>query len=211
MNPRDLSGGLFLALCVFVGGCRPAIKPDPTAASLFGPTAMRIHPIFTGSKDWTGDDKPDGIEALIEFQDRFGDPTKAIGTVMFELFDYRRASPDPRGARLMNPWIGSMRTVDEQQQHWNRTSRTYAFQLAAGRLDWRRRYVLTAMFDLSGGGRFFDTIILEPEIEPESPRPPTPTLAPAAPSSLIPSPSQREPSDPATLPTQQPTTRIPSP
>ena len=52
-------------------------------AALFGPSAMRIHPIFTRLSDWTGDGVPDGIEALIELQDQFGDPTKASGTIIF--------------------------------------------------------------------------------------------------------------------------------
>src|SRR5262245_13357907 len=69
-------------------------------AALFGPSNMRVHPIFTQVKDWTGDDKPDGIEALIELQDQFGDPTKASGRVLFELFNYRPYDPDPRGDRV---------------------------------------------------------------------------------------------------------------
>src|ERR1700712_2827317 len=60
---------------------------DATDAALFGPAAMRIHPIFTQVKDWTGDGHADGIEALIELQDQFGDPTKASGRIIFELYE----------------------------------------------------------------------------------------------------------------------------
>jgi len=101
---------------------------EHTDAPLFDPTDLRIHP-FTSVKDWTGDNKPDGVEALLEFQDRFRDPTKAKGTALFELYDYRRNHPDPRGERLA-AWRGALQTLEEQRTRWNRISRTYSFQLA---------------------------------------------------------------------------------
>lgn len=127
---------------------------------LFGPAAMRIHPIFSQIKDWTGDDQPDGIEALIELQDQFGDPTKASGRVVFELYDYSPYEPDPRGQRIANPWVGALDTLEAQRERWNRTSRTYSFQLALPSIRRDRAYVLTASFELSNGGRFFDRIII---------------------------------------------------
>lgn len=146
-------------------GCNstPSHKRASTDAALFGPAAMRIHPIFTQVKDWTGDGRPDGIEALIELQDQFGDPTKASGRVVFELFEYRAYDPDPRGARVVNPWIGELGTIEAQRERWNRTSRTYSFQLAYDQIRIDRPYVLTATFEMSLGGRFFDRIILEPK------------------------------------------------
>jgi hypothetical protein len=146
-------------------GCNglPAGEPAVDEEALFGPAAMRIHPIFTDVKDWTSDDKPDGIEVLIEFQDQFGDPTKAAGTLIFELYEYRIANPEPRGRRLVNPWIGSIVTLDEQRSRWNRTSRTYTFQLAYPEIDPGKSYVLTATFNASTGGRFLDQAVLEGE------------------------------------------------
>jgi hypothetical protein len=134
---------------------------SPTDVTLFGPAAMRIHPIFTQVKDWTGDGQPDGIEALVELQDQFGDPTKASGTVVFELFEYRAYDPEIRGERLTNPWIGDLSSIDAQRDRWNRTSRTYGFQLAYPQVREDRPYVLTATFELSSGGRYFDRMILE--------------------------------------------------
>src|SRR6478735_4431940 len=96
-----------LALSVIVLSCGCAShSPVPRSAddaALFAPISMRIHPIFSGIKDWTGDEKPDGIEALLEFEDQFRDPTKASGTVRFELFTYQPYNPDPRGPRVVNP------------------------------------------------------------------------------------------------------------
>lgn len=169
-----------LAVAVLLlAGCE-SNKPYPrdvTDAALFGPAAMRIHPIFTQVKDWTGDGQPDGLEALIELQDQFGDPTKASGRVIFELYAYQPYSPDPRGKRLANPWIGDLSSLEAQRNRWNRTSRTYSFQLACDAVRAEGTYVLTAMFELSSGGRFFDRIILTPPQRPAL----VPTTSPAAP------------------------------
>src|SRR5438094_1542819 len=117
---------LFVMACL-LAGCASAPRPatrSEDAARMFAPVSMRIHPIFTQVKDWTNDNRPDGVEALIEFVDQFGDETKAAGTVIFELYSYRPYNPDPRGDRLVNPWIGSINTEDDQRARWNRTSRT---------------------------------------------------------------------------------------
>ena len=66
---------------------------------MFGPQSMRIHPSFTRTKDWTGDGRADGIEAVVELQDDFGEPTRATGRVMFDVYEYRQYHPDPRGKR----------------------------------------------------------------------------------------------------------------
>jgi hypothetical protein len=153
---------LILSLAI-LAGCEAGTGPQTwgqTAAVMFGPAAMRIHPIFTRVKDWTGDNSPDGIEALIEFQDQFGDPTKASGTVRFELYAFRPYNPDPRGSRIIR-WTGSLQTLEQQRAQWNRTSRTYSFRLEHDRINPRDNYVLSAQFDLSDGGRFFDQIVLE--------------------------------------------------
>jgi hypothetical protein len=159
---------LCLAILVgalFLTGCQTDLPPadEPTAAPVeaFGPVSMRIHPVFTQIKSWSGGQKPDGIEVLLEFEDRFHDPTKAVGRVVFELYGFRQTSPDPRGNRLSNPWIGSLTSIPDQEAHWNRTSRTYTFQLADSKISLSMNYVLTATFEQQGGGRFFDQIVLQ--------------------------------------------------
>jgi hypothetical protein len=160
---------------------------------MFGPSSMRIHPIFTRLKDWSGDDKPDGIDALIEFSDQFNDPTKASGTVIFELFEFQKFNPERRGSRVVNQWVGSLQTLREQRDHWNRTSRTYSFQLAYD-VNPNQSYVLSATFNLSGGGRFYDQIVLAP---PQGAYNKEPLRAPTT--------------GPATAPASQPTTRPATP
>jgi hypothetical protein len=178
--------GLLMAM-----GCQQPLDmmmvDAPPEANVLGPASMRIHPIFTQPRDWTGDARPDGIEALVEFLDQFGDPTKASGRVYFELFEYQPGSPDPRGERLVNPWAASLDTPDDQRQHWDRTSRAYSFLLAYPSIDPARTYVLTATFERTGGGRFFDRVILEPHRQeprrdaaqpPAASRPTTRSVAP---------------------------------
>lgn len=144
-----------------LASCQPAsrsVERESADAPLFAPTDLRIHP-FTAVKDWTGDGKIDGVEVLIELQDRFRDPTKATGAALFELYDYRRSHPDPRGERLA-AWRGSLQTLEEQRTHWNRISRTYSFQLAYPEVSVNKSYVLQVWFD-TGGHRLMGQVVLE--------------------------------------------------
>lgn len=147
--------------------------------SLFAATSMRIHPIFTQVKDWTGDGRDDGIEVLVEFRDQFGDPVKAAGTVMFELYDYRIANPEPRGNRLANPWIGSILTLRDQNARWRRTSRAYLFQLEYEAISRGGSYVLAADFRATSGKRYFDRVVLTAQEEDVAPV--TPPATPGQP------------------------------
>lgn len=152
-----------------VGGCsgsNDAAAPTtrtPIDAALFAPTSMRLHPVFTQVRDWTGDGQPDGIEAVVEIQDQFGDPVKASGRILFELYTYRAYNPDPRGQRLANPWEGRLDSIEDQRARWNRVNRAYIFQLAYPDAKASGDYVLGATFELSTGGRFFDRTIIEGE------------------------------------------------
>jgi hypothetical protein len=146
---------------LLVGGCGGATPPPLRGDDMFAPQSMRLHPIFTSLKDWSGDKRIDGIEAEVEFLDAFGDPTKAAGRIIFELYEYREGGPDPRGARLVNPWVATIANMDEQRLRWNRTSRTYSFQLAMPGLRSGQEYVLTAMFEPLSGPRMFDRMILK--------------------------------------------------
>ncbi len=81
---------------------------------------------------------------------------------MFELYNYRDATPDRRGQRLASPWIASVADKKEQAAHWSSAVRGYSFQLSDPDIQANRRYVLTAQFDLKGG-RLFDQLVIEPE------------------------------------------------
>ncbi len=153
--------GIWLVLALTAWGCQGnSIGRSASDDEMFGPQSMRLHPTFTEIKDWTGDNKPDGIEAVIELQDQFGDTTRATGKVIFELYAYRYSAPDPKGERVGGPWVGSLLTRDEQIANWNSAIRGYSFELAQPNLSRERNYVLTAEFDL-GGHRLFDQVVIE--------------------------------------------------
>jgi hypothetical protein len=134
------------------------VEKESADVPLFAPTDIRVHP-FTAVKDWTGEGRPDGVEVLVELQDRFRDPAKATGTALFELFSYQRNHADPRGDRLA-AWRGSVMTLEEQRTHWNRISRTYSFQLAYPQVRTDKAYVLQVWFD-TGGRRLMSQVVLD--------------------------------------------------
>lgn len=143
-------------------GCEPPPRvfgTDQNSQGIIGPVSIRIHPTFTQVRSWSGDDAPEGIEALLEVRDQWGEPIRATGRVMFELYAYRTGYPDPRGERLVNPWVTSLATVEEQTARWDRVSRAYKFQLAYPQINAGRNYVLTASFELEDG-RLFDRLNL---------------------------------------------------
>jgi hypothetical protein len=144
--------------CMSCNGPRP-MSMGKNAQSIIGPVSIRIHPTFTQVKSWTGDDQPDGIEALLEVRDRWDEPIRATGKVIFELYSYRMGYPDTRGTRVVNPWAASLATVEEQAARWDRVSRAYKFQLAYPQIDPSKTYVLTASFE-TDGGRLFDRLNL---------------------------------------------------
>ena len=167
---------IFLLLLSSVGCASKPMDRDDAEVTLFGPQRMRLHPIFTQVKDWTGDNVPDGVDAEVEFQDQFDDPTRAAGKMLFELFYYRPGYPDPRGERVANPWVGELVTLQQQRDHWNRTSRTYGFQLAMPSISATRGYVLTATFEHGDGRRFFGHVMLNSPQTEEPKRKSAPAL-----------------------------------
>lgn len=169
-----------VSLLLFLPSCTSrSYQRTEDEKKMFGPRSMRVHPTFTRVKDWTGDGKPDGIEAVVELQDEFGEPTRAMGSVMFELYQYRPTFPDVRGRRIPEVWVWPLDRRNEQLAHWSRALRAYTFKI--GLDPGRTPLVLGATFNLSRGrGRLTNQIVLEPP-PPAAPLPPTtaPTTAPS--------------------------------
>jgi hypothetical protein len=158
---------LFAVLVILLVGCSSQTLPQPRTEEenrLFGPVTMKLD-TFSKVKDWSNSGKPAGVEALVEFDDRFGDRTKAAGTILFELYDYRPYWPDPRGGRMANPWTASLSSYELQKAHWDPASGAYVFRLACDGLLWNHNYVLTAMFESTPGNRFFSQIVLRAQTE----------------------------------------------
>lgn len=153
--------GVLVSLLLGCHSNKP-LSRDVNEAGMFGAASMRLHPTFTQVKDWNSDGKPDGIEAVLELQDQFGEPTRATGRVMFELFEYRPHYANPRGPRLANPWIVALTTRQEQEARWSRTLRAYSFQLEYPAVEAGTTYVLTATFE-HNDGRLFDQLFVGPQ------------------------------------------------
>jgi hypothetical protein len=170
---------------------------------MFGAQAVRIHPTFTRAKDWTGDGKVDGIEAVLELQDEFGEPTRATGRVMFEVYQYRPYHPDPRGRRAKDVWEWPLLTRQEQSDHWSRALRAYSFKIPYDPA--HQTVVLAATFELSGGKpRLFDQIILEPAGRTAPAAGPEAGTSQTRPAQTRPARTRRVPAPPDTQPTTLP-------
>jgi len=182
--PRMLRFALAICLAAVLCGCEGSAARSRSALDqkMFGPASIRIHPSFTQVRDLTGHGKIDGIEATLEVEDQFGEPARSTGRVMFELYGYRKDSPDVRGVRIAGPWIASLNTKAEQQDHWNSALRAYTFQLSFPKVENDQYYVLTVQFDLNAivsttqpetapssqpAWRLFDQLIMEPKSEQE--------------------------------------------
>jgi hypothetical protein len=186
-----------LSLMMLLCGCEAnGGHPRPELdQQMFGPASVRIHPTFTQVRDLAGKGRPDGIEATLEIEDPFGEPTRSTGRAMFELYAYRKDSPQVRGDRIGGPWLASLNTRAQQQEHWNPALRAYTFQLHFPQISTEHYYVLTVQFDLNSthaltqpttaastapAGRLFDQLIIEPQTEEKGhgPRYHAPTGAP---------------------------------
>ncbi len=112
---------------IFKGGQPSHVEQIPAPIDLLLPKTLEIHP-FTQTASF--DDSPGGIHARIQARDAFGDPTKAFGTMRFELYDFKTQNQNQRGARL-GQWEISIAQPDRNLTHWNRHFRSYEFKLGS--------------------------------------------------------------------------------
>jgi hypothetical protein len=154
--------GFFLVIAALLigGGCDAVIPRPASEQEMFGAVSFRIHPTFTQIKPFSPEGKSQGIEAVLEFDDQFGDPTRASGEVRLELYSFASADPDHRGPRLAM-WSTSLDSKDEQLSRWDPAARGYSFHLTYDQLSKDRAYVLTAQVDRNKS-RLFDQIVIEP-------------------------------------------------
>lgn len=143
----------------FKGG--PAEPSDQVAAEWpFVPRVMRIHPFTSISQ--AAPEEPAVLEARVELLDRLGDVTKGVGQFRFELYTVvPRATVNSTSQKQLFMWTAPMVTLDENRQHYDPITRTYAFKLkmerppAAG-----QRLKLLAHFTDPQGQRLADEITL---------------------------------------------------
>jgi hypothetical protein len=169
---------------LLVAGCADTgDMPAGPREDLFAARAVKIHPVFTRITDWTGDGKLDGIDALVELRDQFGDTTKGAGTFTFELFEVRQDRPDGKGRRVSDPWHAEVITPDQQRARWSKTSRCYTFRLQSSEAS-KGSHMLAVTYAPAGGGpRSFDQVVLTArateDLEGDSTTQPTQTPPPA--------------------------------
>lgn len=140
--------------------------PSPEAlVAFYSPKSIKILP-FTKPRSFDSDPVPDGIEVSLRTLDNAGDPVKAYGKFLFELYARRNAAGNPRGERLQ-VWDQTIDNLKDQKQFWERVTSTYQFQLSweGQPIAPQRKYVLDATYQTPGGERLFDTYELEFRID----------------------------------------------
>jgi hypothetical protein len=160
-GPR-LAAAAALAGLLAAGGCDATnaggpVDPNvevPYPVSLTLPASIHIQP-FTGMRTFDEAGGVSGLEVLVTPEDAFGDPTKAFGTFRFELYEFRRNHPDPKGRRRLC-WEQDVAEPKRNRVHWD-VSLAYRFRL---RLDQAipvgQRFVLVAIFSSPFTDRLFD-------------------------------------------------------
>lgn len=93
------------------------------------PQRIGIVEAFTAFKSFDDDDIPDGIELLLQAYDAYGDSVKIAGSLRVELYAYQPASGEPRGRRLLDPWVVRLYDEKDQCRYWNRVTGMYEIPL----------------------------------------------------------------------------------
>ncbi len=151
-------GTLLAAAAWSVGGCDqlkpvPTTQPVPSPINMLLPKSIHIHPLTGGSRVFEGGLR--GLEVQLAAKDSFGNTTKAFGDFVFELYDYRPNSPDPKGPRIA-VWEESTLDPKLNSRFWDETRRMYEF-----RLQWDytptpgRKFVVTVRFSSPFSERLF--------------------------------------------------------
>ncbi len=94
----------------------------------YSPTAIRILP-FTKPRSFDEDTIPDGVSVSLRPLDSAGDPVKAYGVFIFELYGYKAALGNHRG-EMIQQWTQPVLGPDAQKRFWERVTSTYEFQLS---------------------------------------------------------------------------------
>jgi len=103
------------------------MMPAPEWATMFAPRSLVIG-FFTQSKDFDGVPGDDGLEVRLQPLDRFGDPTKAVGSYRIEVFEHRTLTGEKRGARLGH-WFVSVLDAEANRRYYDPVDRSYVFPL----------------------------------------------------------------------------------
>ncbi len=164
---RSLVAGSLIVCLGLAAGCQKGQRmnlaklPSDRAemAGYYLPTQVEILP-FTKVGSFDSKGLPDGINAVVRPVDVMGDPTKAYGTMRFELYSYVPTSGLNKGEQLM-VWTQQLNTPGDQRKYWDRVTQSYQFQLA-----WRQplppsKYVLEVVYENPAGVRLINDYTFE--------------------------------------------------
>ena len=161
---RRIWGAWLLAGVLAPGaGCERGRVSDTTEGptteelvSYYSPQSIKILP-FTKPCSFDEDVVPDGLCVSLHTLDAAGDPVKAYGTFLFELYAYRPGTSDHRG-ELLHTWTQPVNNPKDQKQYWEKPTKTYEFQLSweGQPLEPQKKYILTATLQAPGAKRLFD-------------------------------------------------------
>jgi hypothetical protein len=129
---------------------------------LLMPHEIRIVEAFTGFRSFDQDQRPDGVELLLQPMDSYGDPVKIAGTVRVELYTYLKASGDRKGERVCDPWELALLTEQDQKRYWNNVTGMYEIELKFPK-DLRpsgETYVLMVTYNTPLSGHMTDEYVL---------------------------------------------------
>ncbi len=110
---------------VFKGG--PATSASATESWPFAPVAMRIHPFTSVVSD--PQHRTMVLEIHMEMLDPQGDVTKGVGHFRFELYEAKEKSARTDEDVRLYMWDAPMETPEQNQQHYDPSTRTYVFKL----------------------------------------------------------------------------------
>jgi hypothetical protein len=123
------------------------------AVDLLLPRGIQIES-FTQPISRSGDGRADAIEVIVAARDSSGDPTKAVGTFQFELYDRKPATAMPAGQRL-SYWRMDLSDQSALEDYWDNFARYYRFPLELESLK-AGDYILRAQYTDPTGRHLFD-------------------------------------------------------
>ncbi|MCP4251339.1 MAG: hypothetical protein GY778_30250 [bacterium] len=129
--------------------------------SLLMPDKIIVEP-FTGLKSFDDDPRPDGLELVLRPVDAFNDPVKIAGAVRVELYQFRQASGQRKGAKI-EQWDVALNSQQAQRLYWNHFTQMYEIPLeldlasAAG----ADKYVLEVTYNTPLGEHMVSEYVFE--------------------------------------------------